>query len=402
MTTTYAIPLENLGAFATKMKAMRARADKLGLEPPTYTTKGHGVEEKFTPYGNVTVEVAYIEVEGKAPRFDGWVATAVIDMEDHPHLVHTFGDFQADALLHLVPNHCDHCGFVRNRKKLVQVQHEDGTRKIVGSTCLGDFVGHTSPQALAAWMSELSELDGFCGGLADDLSKVEAQADPKRTLALVSAIIRVIGWKSKGQAKEESSLSTADAVEDFSGGRNAPTPETLRKRWGVSSIDVTDDDMLAAEAALAWAQSIDLASETSDYLRNLRIVAGRDVWRQKDMGLGISMVSAHQRHLAHLAEKAREAAATAKSEWVGTPKVREHFDRLTVDRVRYFDGDYGLRILVSMHDDDDNVIVWWATRSADWIVDGMVLAGKCTVKEHSTYNGTKQTLVQRCTLEEVS
>ena len=44
---------------------------------------------------------------------------------------------------------CDHCGTTRRRSATYLVEHEDGSRKQVGSSCMADFLGASGHPRLA-------------------------------------------------------------------------------------------------------------------------------------------------------------------------------------------------------------------------------------------------------------
>lgn len=102
---------------------------------------------------------------------------------------------------------------------------------------------------------------------------------------------------------------------------------------------------------------------------------------------------------AKLREEERKAQAEldAASEYVGSVGERIELEgeiifTTTVGR----DSQWGPRELVKIRDTDGNVITTFTTAEWAWSAKrGQLVSGKATVKEHSTYEGTKQTIVNR-------
>ena len=102
----------------------------------------------------------------------------------------------------------------------------------------------------------------------------------------------------------------------------------------------------------------------------------------------------------YLKRKAREKqweatrlAAAAASSHVGTVGQRITITAATAKLVTSWETLYGTTRLYKFTDNQGNVFVWRASRAIK-ISDGMAIKG--TVKDHSEYNGIKQTVLTRC------
>lgn len=410
--TIFRIPTENLGEFQAKFNKLTKAARKIGVPEPTFTVHG---KETFEDRSGMLGELGFsiertvvlISVEGEAPRFDGWQATAVIDLRDDPHLVHTIGSATANPAWHTVDSTCEHCHTRRNRSKLVAVEHESGERKLVGSTCLHDFLGHASPQGIASWCEVLADMEseffGFEGGFEGG-SRGERVHDPLSALTIAAWLIETLGWVPRSQGHVMGRVPTADLVLGLLNDDPWVIRDLEKEGIDLSKAQPRHEIHKArAEAALAWAKTLQLGS--NDYLNNVVVVAGQDSWTHRHIGIGCSILSAHQRQLDRDAEDARKAAVEAKqleeSRWVGEIGKRQMFGPLTVESLRYFDGDYGLRTMAKFLDAEGNVIVWWASGNPG-LAEEQVVQGKATVKKHDSYKGVSQTIVNRFAWEEVS
>lgn len=96
-------------------------------------------------------------------------------------------------------------------------------------------------------------------------------------------------------------------------------------------------------------------------------------------------------------ERKAQAELDAASEYVG--KVGERIElegEIIFTTTVGQDSMYGPRELVKIRDTDGNVITTFTTAEWAWSAKrGQLVSGKATVKEHSTYEGTKQTIVNR-------
>ena len=73
---------------------------------------------------------------------------------------------------------------------------------------------------------------------------------------------------------------------------------------------------------------------------------------------------------------------------------------MTVEAIKSLEGAYGVTGLHKMHDADGNDVVWFASGLAEWLEVGSTYRVKLTPKDHSEYNGRKQTSVSRVTVIE--
>jgi hypothetical protein len=87
------------------------------------------------------------------------------------------------------------------------------------------------------------------------------------------------------------------------------------------------------------------------------------------------------------------------SQYVGEATKRQQMI-LTLATFKYIDGEYGVRTMMRFHDEQGNVIVWWASGEQEMDC-GTKIKAKATVKKHEEFMGVKQTIVSRVTVEEI-
>ena len=400
-----------------KFAALARRAVKLGLEAPTFkvvrefTERRRRYSHDGRDLGTFTASLVEIAVDGPELGFAGWSFTAALD-----HLTGEPGDVvcrympvreptDADrsreiplSFLIGATNTCEHCGFVRSRKTTFVLDHEDGRRMQVGSTCIADFLGHGDPKALAARAAFLSfgarladEFGGsytFGGGIGA-ISKLDF-------VAMIDATTRCYGWTSRGKAYTEGKTATVDTMLNLFWSGKA----LARAERDDGFVKPGDREYDRAAAALAWAAT--LADTSNDFLRNLYVVCKVEGIRPKSEGILAALLVAFDRAESRKADDARRAATTATSAYVGEVKTRLRGLVLEVTFTKWIETMYGSSCIVKMIDADGNVFTWFASNPSDDVVKGATLTLDGTVKKHDEYKGTKSTTLTRCTVKAVA
>lgn len=386
----FSIPSVNWPDFQAKFAELGKKAAKLGVEAPSFEV----IEVVEVPVflegpGHVQIgvnEIRKVIVSGKAPRVAGWALVAVIDYSEGATIVHAVGDDFDPAWWKIDKGFCDHCGTDRLRNKVVVVAHDSGERKVVGTTCLKDFLGHKSPEALASWAEFVADLDF---GEFEDKDFGGSGAPIKfgivEMLALASHVIGVDGWVPRSA---QFGKPTANTVTDLLlGGKVA-------REWFDENDVPTEANEAEAVAAKAWAEAIDdAAAFKSDYLANLRALAGLDEVKLDKVGLLASLIPAFRKAEGREIERKARAAADADSVHFGEVKQRLSV-AATISLILSFDGDYGVRSLVKGITEEGNVVIWWASGTPD-LEAGDRIVGKATVKGHDVRDGVAQTVVNR-------
>ena len=107
-----------------------------------------------------------------------------------------------------------------------------------------------------------------------------------------------------------------------------------------------------------------------------------------------------QREAAAAARKLEREQRDAASNWVGNVKERIRNVPVTVEFAKTLDGGmYGPKRIVKMRDEAGNLLVTFGTSEWLWEAEkGQQVVIDFTVKEHSEYEGAKQTVITRSKL----
>lgn len=159
----------------------------------------------------------------------------------------------------------------------------------IGSSCIKDFTGHT-PTSVLGWWRKLRELiDEFPGRVHDSVLT-------EQFVTLAAAAVRQDGFV----ARSATGRSTDDRIWD--------TIYRDPKHEDDWITGVIGEDAATARSAIDWARDL---SASSDFNRNLRVTAAREIVERHRSGLAAYIVAAYLRHLGM--EIARRKARAEKS-----------------------------------------------------------------------------------------
>lgn len=377
-----------------KVMDLNARANKHGMEGQMTVA----VSDPYTmKIDRSEFTVSDVTVTGRVGLPGGFELVGTVDLvsadENLVHFPFLKDDENADDRYRHIGDICEHCNRSNvGRLKLIVVKDQNGREVAVGTTCAKDYFGIDAAKILG-WMAD---------GLAvfnddydpDDENEMSEWFGPRgRETFPIGTFVR------------NAALATRAYGYQRSGGFDGSTKETaLHMFWrgkagqqiwediAETGATVTDQEVTDA---IEWARHLD-DTDSSDFARNMAAVARSEWIGPKATGFAAYVFEGHQRHLGKEIERKAKEAATADSEWFGEVKERLTFTA-TIARLHSMPG-FGYydpnRQIVNMITEDGNVAVWFASKETDLKIGDHVTV-TATVKEHDTYNGTKQTKVTR-------
>lgn len=295
--------------------------------------------------------------------------------------------------------HCDHCNSNRNRKKIYVLQKADTREFIrVGSTCMKEFTG-ISAYIIASYYTTFEDMFEF----TSIIGTVPKYYDVKEVLIIANQVITNLGYVSKYDAYIESKLSTSEIVEDVLNyilGRKQDKRCTENATYHINKYDI---DVKSRSDSNAVDNYIEIVSDSvitatdedlSEYMTKLYgLISGR-CCTTRDFGLLCSGIKvANQIKLRKQKEVERNSRPI--SNYVG--EIGEKLNFLgDVKFITTVSSMYGSSRLYEISDESGNVFKWFYS-GYNQIDDGKYnIIG--TVKNHSTYNGVKETQLVRCKL----
>lgn len=374
-------------------------AKKLGADPIAYEVTGTGTRKAHHPPTGFNcrgieyeVDTVTVTLTGASPRLPGgWKYLGSIEFlnggpgAEDGRLVH--GDDPRVGTYRDGDDGCDHCGYARNRNKVVVLVNDEDELTKVGSTCLKDFLGYHGDPEKVTWFAE--DIGNTISELSEEGGRFHAPDDVPTDvfIALSTATVRTFGWVAKSSYD---GIPTARRVSDLF----FPPRETKHNKDyldELATVKITDSDETKAAAIKAWAAELDL---TNNYLGNVRVVLGGNYVSLKHFGIAASAVGTYDREMGFAAERVAKEAGIV-SEWVGTVGKRETFT-LEVTRIHVYETAYGTSRIVVFKDEAGNTVKTFT--SGNWAYRAEVgdkLVAKGTVKEHGEYKGTKETVLTR-------
>jgi hypothetical protein len=384
-------------AFEKAIASLNRKAIRLGLPEITYTLKGERTETKRKTVvlidgfdaredsDDFDVTVYDYEVSHLDIRQDGWELLGRISKDAEGGV---FSDAFSPDFDHAVwekrnPCDCDHCNTKRDRLFGWAVRNVDqGKDMLVGSSCAKllmdgatatalEFAAHVFSVIFADFDDEVFE--------AASRSSEDQYCPVVDALALVEGEVEESGWKD----------NIRESCSDYFIQEGTHRQIASRIRHGQFALSLANLEPRHFEMAEAVRDEL-LEIETEDgFLNDLQYLLRKTYIPTRKLGLLCYTHKALKNHKA----KAEEEELNASRKHFGEVGKR-HTLKLTGVRVHSFDGTYGVTHINVFEDEERNLFVWKTGTMA--IDEGEVYEIKVTVKEHSHFNGTPQTILTRC------
>lgn len=406
-----ALPTYNLSRLEAKINRFARRAAKLGRVAPHFVNLGSVVRKMSNEAGRHYYEnFSVVEIVGQVPVINGWTFIGSIDVlsgdgDVRVALTRPRPGFEIPADLRARGEklHCDHCNKTRGRIGVFALRNESGEYKLVGRSCLAQFIGSDSVEAAVSYLQFIDEISSEGDEDEDDMpreSRRDVMVSLQDTLAMTCFSIQHNGWVSRKEASDDfSKQATASqvwwllAIGPFSKPSDAKDREYLKL-----AQESLEEDRFQSEATAVteWLKGIPETEQNSDYIRNLVALAHLGYVSQRYVGVAASAVNAYRRNK----QEKIEREAKPVSNHVGVVGKRQEFGEVTVTRVNPIDGTYGVTTILNMVDSVGNVLVWFASGEYE-ASQGDRFAVKATVKKHDSFRGVKQTVLTRAILTKI-
>lgn len=386
------------------------------IEVREYDTANHCM----VVVASYTVEAVDVEIETEGfIRQSGWTVLAKIEHGDEGNIVTPLGDAEVDNAWYSAAPKCDHCGTDRLRTVTFMVRHEDGRIRQVGKSCLKDYTG-INPALCALWASVERCFDQ--GMDCDVASWGERSGSQMFSVANILALaIDEIG--KNGYRKSDERKSTRDVVIDALKEQKHASAEALAKAekivaWLIERGQKAreDDKAMHELRERAWDENEYGEPIVIDHDAHDKYLAIRNAWdsvsdierncvplarggwaNMKYVGRLAYIPVAYDRYWEKKSEmekrEAAHAAEVAASGFVGQVGERLTLKAASAKLISSWETMYGTTFLYRFVDESGNVFVWKASGAYN-VFDGVTIKG--TVKDHSEYQGVKQTVLTRC------
>lgn len=394
----YKIPECNIEAFRKKVKTLEKKCKVYGN-----TFSYHEISEI---YENRTVDgrlipIKFIEVDvAGIAKINGWKLIAKV--EDVPgeskNFVNVYDeDTEVPEKYWIDKLHCDHCHTKHNRKKAFIIYNEDTKEfKEVGRRCLIDYTHGLSGEA-AAYTAE------FLDSLKDESSHFYQISSPKtyynvdECLRIAYECVNKFGWHNKSEQRS--------TYED--------TINIYRLRHGMIK---DKDEIDRIENHIMLVDSNDTDEKYDDKIKDLKIklknydgkyglepndvksIVINDYVDRSKLGMLVYLPVIYSRLVRDREKFDKYKQWDEVSDYVGEEGDKIEFDTQFCELVSSYEGKYGYTYVYKFVDTSGNMFTWFASKPITMSIEDLkdVRHVRGTVKGHSNYKGTKQTILTRC------
>lgn len=385
----YKIFEANMERLEKKLKRIEAKCNKYGCEfhyqeiGETYETV-HGLNGELA-----TGRFVLVEAEGVA-KLNNWEFVATVQHESPVNVIRSFKtEYTIPERYYTAEPVCEHCGSKRRRKDTYIVRNTvTGEFKQVGKSCLKDFTGGLDASAVAQYISFFDELIKGKGIDADDFGCCQYYP-VKDVLQYAVEAANVYGYvKSYDDYGNVNGNSTKLVVCGMLSG-NAEVVKQCDK----DGFDFGREGNIDKVAKIVeYVSGMDMQL---GYVSNLKALICKEYCSRRDIGIICSAVACYGKEVERQARKRmqEEENATLQNAWFGCVGDRVAVACKSCKLLTSWDSQYGTTYLYKFVSANGYVFTWKTNKSLD-VENVHGLVG--TVKNHSEYNGWKQTELTRC------
>lgn len=387
---------------------------------PEVEKKINRIAKKAAKYGNpftfkivdevvkkvVDTEIGYtnyypfviIELDGEA-RVGEYECVAVLEMHESGNLIRRINDVIdiPERFLHS-ENVCEHCNTKRNRKELFVVYSSETKEfKQVGSDCLQLYTHGMNPKYIASFydcITELEESDGKVGG-GKPLYRVS------EVIGYAEEIINKMGYfNSDSDLPTRRLVSMMFEHDKLSDTVKKLNRELLRNKF--LEVEFSKQDFYKEETEQRVKDITDYylsLTDTSEFIHNVQVLLKEGYTSWEYFGYLCYLPEGYNRHIKKEIAEAQQRKIDEKSEYFGEIGKRyKNQNVFDVYILTSWASIYGYTYMYKIVLESGNILIW---KSNKWYSEDELLK-VCkidfTVKEHSEFRGTKQTIVTRCNL----
>jgi hypothetical protein len=421
----FLVPAGNVEQIGDYARRMNRKAEKLGLEVKPITVSVLGEPELLRFQREIrdsgapggwrlvwsAIEFVPLIVQGETPVLPGWTFIGTIDRLPDEETGTEGSDTTVFRMVagEEIPKHakdrpqfCDHCQTTRRRNLTYLVRHDEtGEVKQVGSTCIKDYLGHRSAEAVAQFMQWWLILYGLSNWDVSEYDEDEYQrirhlyATPEEYLPWVALEVRLNGWVSRKSAHENLTTSSSSAAMDrmLVMTRSAGTLGVKRNERP------NDQDYKMAHDAIEFILGLPAEKrDADDYWYNLHKLIDHGLFHiRKHRGIVGSAIRVWQIEVERREREARAASATnAPYGDIGARYDLTLEVLLTKDLYDNLSNEWKSTLCKfrGTGDADGHLFVWFAS-SPPQFAKGDTILCRATIRNHQTFQGTYETVLTR-------
>ena len=377
MTNTYTIPAIAKDELQKKLEKLSKKAKTYGnhlewsfSEEFVVTRNIYTVEDrKQVKTGEENVFAVEITIDSDIVKKDGYTVVGQIEaVEYEKNIVKMFDDTPIEMAWYTTQLYCSHCGVNRLRRFVFIVKDESGRCKLVGKTCLKDYCG-IDPKWIAMSEQLTDEIvNDYDIDEYDFSGSGEYGYEVVRMIAEAYDIIKEHGYV---KSDEEHSTKSRLMYET----RTEPSEEAVK------FAEQMQDELSKADF-----------SELTDFLRDVKNLIEAKFCRMNAFGYIAYAPVAFKNMMKKREQEQNREEAKGLSNYVGNVGERITAEVKDVRLVTSWETVYGWTHLYKFTTPENNTLVWFASKCIDENLKKIT----GTIKDHSEYDGEKQTVLTRC------
>jgi hypothetical protein len=308
---------------------------------------------------------------------DGWEFVAALDHIGGKVVVRPMeGQTVPPFAYDVEPGRCDHCRQDRRRNTSYLIRRGDDNFKVIGSSCVDDFMGHSA--------SSILRFGGEFRNLLDEDERVPRQKfiDTDEVIDIASKVVAVSGR----YVKSSEPGSTIDDVRMLLFASASVDARDFFTTFHSDARFAEQAERIASETRIGISELND-DSEWSLNIRTLDDIGFLNI--EKHLSIFASSVTIGLRRV-----RSTEERKAKRNEWLGSQGEKVTIDA-TVTGGRIIESNWGTSILYTFTTEAGELAKWFSSRDLD-LSEGDAVRVTGTIKALDEYNGRKSTNLTRC------
>lgn len=360
---TYAIHESNYEKMTKKVAALEKRCEKIGCSF-YYKEIGEDYEKQL----DGTME-KYVIVEFEATAIiNDWIFLGSIHSTESGNIIHLVKDMDIPEKYKTEPLYCEHCN-TNHRRKTTYLVYNTKTNeyKQVGINCL-----HLFTNGITVHMAKMCEKMEETMESFRHYEHASTYVDVDKYMQQVVESVSKYGYHKKANF-DNMEPTCYDALENYK-----------------LQMDISEENKVKAEEMLEWGRNV---KDNTQYIKNLKILCNCTTVSIRDIGILASLPIAYKRCNK---KNKQPIAVNTHSRYIGEIGDNLDINVSLFELVNQMIGYYGFTYVYKFIDKNENEFIWYTTKIIPEDDMRKIKRIKAKVKDHKTFNGTKQTIVTRC------
>lgn len=378
-----------------KLKTIANKCKKFGCE---FTYNVIGEEYKDIEIEGITHKIKFVRIEAEGTaKVNDWVFVASVNHTSNGNIIRTTNNsVEIPKRYYDSDSYCEHCKTKRTRKDTYIVYNEKTKEfKQVGKSCLRDFTGGLSSEAIAGYYSFFDSLENYQNDTSFFSSRCIRYYPTFDVLLYFAETIKHFGFvKTDNVDKWPTAYRGLDYYSVDNNGFLFDVKERKSFRDDMNRVNFNAESKENKELVKKAIEWLETQEDNNTYIHNLKTIIKNEYMTSKNAGFLASLFPTYYRAM----EREEERNNRRKnSKHIGEIGKKINFDVDNIKFITAWENMYNnYTYMYRITDTYGNICIWKKTGGID--EETLNKSKKCvaTVKAHSEFNGVKQTELIRC------